>query len=193
MVFPYENHTTAQNRSRGLPKKSARHRGGENTWPNDKPTPFFFLFPLSPWKPLPLPRVRTDHAHLTPSPPPGTRATQRERDQTAPRPSTSQPLLGSPQLFFPFLSSPSATNRNSQSKHIPFSFSTPPLSSLPPLQHATAAAAAAAAGKSSRALAVFRSGVAPRPLADASPVHARARRGRWRGSVSVVRVRVSGR
>jgi hypothetical protein len=171
-----------------------RHGTGEekNTWHNDKPTPFlasvFFFF-------HPLPRVRTDHAHLTHHPRPRARGqrTQRERDQTAPRPSTSQPLLGSPQLFFPFLSSPSATNRNSQSKHIPFSFSTPPLSSLPPLQHATAAAAAAAAGKSSRALAVFRSGVAPRPLADASPVHARARRGRWRGSVSVVRVRVSGR
>jgi hypothetical protein len=190
MVFPYENHTTAQNRSRGLPKKSARHRGGENTWPNDKPTPFFFLFPLSPWKPLPLPRVRTDHAHLTPSPPPGTRATQRERDQTAPRPSTSHPRLGSPQLFFPFLSSPSATNRNSQSKHIPFS--------LFPASLIAAAAAARycrrrAAGKTSRALAVFRSGVAPRPLADASPLHARVRRGWWRGSVSVVRVRVAGR
>jgi hypothetical protein len=189
MVFPYENHTTAQNRSRGLPKKSARHRGGENTWPNDKPTPFFFLFPLSPWKPLPLPRVRTDHAHLTPSPPPGTRATQRERDQTAPRPSTSHPRLGSPQLFSPSFPLPRLQIAIPNPNIFP-SLSSPPLSSPPPLQHATAAAAA---GKTSRALAVFRSGVAPRPLADASPLHARVRRGWWRGSVSVVRVRVAGR
>jgi hypothetical protein len=96
----------------------------------------------------------------------GQRSPSPEQDQTAPRPSTSHRLASArlAQLFFsssPLLSLSLSPLQIAipQSKHFPFS--SPPRSSPPPLQHATVVAAAAAAGKSPRALAAFRSGVAP--------------------------------
>jgi hypothetical protein len=125
----------------------------------------FVFFPLSP---PPLPRVRTGHAHLSHSKHPSTRATQPEpragSDSAEAIHLTPPRLCSARPTFFFFLSSPLSLSPLQiaipQSKHFPFS--SPPRSSPPPpLQHATVVAAAAAAGKSPRALAAFRSGVAP--------------------------------
>lgn len=106
-------------------------------------------------------------------------ATQRKRDQTAPRPSTSPHRLccslRCSARFFPLppfsLEGPSRSPLLQlaipQSKHIPFSLTSPPFRVRARRRrrgHATGAAAAAAAGKTPRALGVLVDRESPPPV-----------------------------